>query len=118
MSDQSLPKSARIAAGLQALIAVLVLAVWTLWASWGVISWRHFMLSGIVFFPAFALCAIAYFGLKNGMMSGWVTGLIGNGASVAILLIFAWPIAAFPLGLVIYLLLPPVRDFYVRNYYR
>ena len=43
------------------------------------------MLTGIVFFPAFALCAIALFGLSKGMMFGWVTGLIGNGASAAVL---------------------------------
>ena len=100
------------------LIAVLVLAVWVLWASWGIISWWHMILTGIVFFPPFALCVIASIGLLRGRMFGWVAGLIGNGASAAVLLFFAGPLAVFPAGLFVHLLIPAVRDFYIRDYYQ
>jgi hypothetical protein len=118
MSEADLPRCAKVATGLQGLVAFLVFAVWMLWASWGVISWWHVMLTGVVFFPAFALCAISMFGLSKGMMFGWVTGLIGNGASAAVLLFFAMPVAVLPVGLLVYLLVPSVRGFYVRNYYQ
>jgi hypothetical protein len=118
MSKTGLPKCAKVATGLQGLVATLVLAVWVLWASWGIISWRHVMITGAVFFAPVALCAIALFGLSKGMMFGWVTALLGNGASAAVLLFFAGPAAILPTALLVYLLFPGVRGFYVRDYYQ
>jgi len=118
MGKQIIPKSAKIAIGLQALIIFLILAVWITWASWGMLSLYHFILTGIFFFPAFALCTTSLYGLSKGKMSGWLTSIIGNIVSVAVLLFFAGPTAVFPAGLLVYLLLPPVRDYYVRDYYQ
>ena len=118
MSEISLPTCAKVAMGLQGLVAILNLAVWMLWASWGLMSWWHVMLTGTVFLPALALCSIAVFGLGMGRMYGWVMGLLGNGASAAVLLFFAGPFAVLPAAVLVYLLIPSVRGFYVRNYYQ
>ncbi|MGB6726445.1 MAG: hypothetical protein WBE74_11115 [Terracidiphilus sp.] len=118
VTTTTLPRSAKVATGSQGLVAVLLFAVWILWASWGILSWRHVMLSGIVFFLPFVLCTIALFGLSKGMMFGWVAGLVGNGASAAVLLFFAGPLSILPAALLVYLLVPRVRDYYVRDYYQ
>ncbi len=118
MGIASLPTCAKVATGLQALVAILVLAVWVLWASWGIISWWHLALTGIVFFPAFALCVAALIGLSKGMMFGWVIALLGNGASAAALLFFSGPFAVLPAAVLAYLLIPSVRGYYVQGYYR
>lgn len=117
MSTVGLPKYAVVAAGMQALVVALVLVIWALWATWGRFPNSLFM-SGIVFFPVLILCAVGMIGLWKGRMFGWVTALLGNGASAAVLLFFAVPFAVLPAVLLVYLLVPAVRDFYVRDYYQ
>lgn len=117
MDEASLPTYAKIATGLQGLVSAVVLAFWAIWSTWGRFP-NSLIVSGIVFFPAFALCFIAILGLWKGRMFGWVTGLVGNGASVAVLSFFGGPFGILPAAVLIYLLIPNVRGFYVRDYYQ
>ncbi len=117
MSAVGLPKYAMIATGLQVLVAVLVLVIWAAWAAWGKFPNSLFM-SSIVFLPAFILCMLGVVGLWKGKMFGWVTALLGNGASAAVLLFSAGPFAVLPAAVLAYLLVPSVRGFYVRDYYQ
>lgn len=117
MSEAILPISAKVAAGLQALVGILVLFIWAAWATWGRLP-SSLLLSSIIFFPALGLCIVAGFGLWKGKMFGWVMGIVGNGASAAVLLFFAGPFSILPVALLAYLLFPNVRDFYMRNYYQ
>jgi len=112
-----LPKYAVVATGLQALVVALVLIIWALWATWGKFPNSVFM-SGSIFLPVLILCVVGMIGLWKGRMFGWVIALLGNGASAAALLFFAGPFAVLPAVLLVYLLVPSVRGFYVRDYYQ
>jgi hypothetical protein len=111
-----LPKSARAAAILQLIVAVTVLAVWVLWAGWGRFPFS-LVFSSICFSPAFLACAFAAFELSQGRMYGWVTGLLGNGVATITLLVFGGATAILPLAVVIYFLVPAVREYYTHDYY-
>jgi ABC-type maltose transport system permease subunit len=116
-SEASLPTCAKVATGLQVLIASIVLVIWGAWASWGRFP-NSLVVASAIFLPALVFCTAAAFGLSRGRMFGWVMALVGNGASAAILLFFAGPFGILPAALLVYLLLPNVRGFYVRNYYQ
>ena len=116
MDTTSLPIGAKVATGLQGLVGIVVLVFWAIWSTWGVFPNSH-VVSGIFFFPALTLCGVAAFGPSKGRMYGWVMGLVGNGAAAAVLFFSAWPFGLLPSAILIYLLLPKVRGFYVRDYY-
>ncbi|MGD0914062.1 MAG: hypothetical protein ABR928_19400, partial [Terracidiphilus sp.] len=90
MIEASLPKFAKVATGLQALVTVLVLVIWSAWATWGRFPYS-LEASGVVFGPVLLLCVIATLGLWKARMFGWVTALLGNGAAAAVLLFSAGP---------------------------
>ena len=117
MDTTSLPIDAKVATGLQGLVGIVVLVLWAIWATWGVFP-NSLVVSGIFFFPALTFCSVAVFGLSKGRMYGWVMGLIGNGASAAVLFFSAGPLGILPAAVLIYLLFPNVRGFYVRDYYQ
>lgn len=117
MGKASLPTCARVATGLQGLVGSVVLVFWAIWSAWGVFP-NSLFASGIFFFPALALCSVAVIGLSKGRMYGWVMGLLGNAAAAAVLLFSGGLFGILPAAVLICLLLPNVRDFYVRDYYR
>jgi hypothetical protein len=117
MGEAILPTCAKVATGLQGLVGIVVLVLWAIWSTWGVFP-NSLIVSGIFFFPALTFCWVAAFGLSKGRMYGWVMGLVGNGAAAAVLFFSAGPFGLFPSAILVYLLLPNVRGFYVRDYYQ
>ena len=116
MKDERLPNCAKIATVLQACVTCLVLITWGAWATWGVFP-NSLIASSIVFGPAFLLCAVATLGLWKGKMFGWVLSLLGNAVATLVFCFGARPFCIVPVGFLIFLLSPYVRDFYVRDYY-
>jgi hypothetical protein len=116
VEELRLSVQAKVAIGLQASVCVIVLGVWLMWASWGVFP-NSLVLSSLIFLPGLGLCVVAVLGLTKGKMYGWVTGVLGNSVSSAALFVFAGPFGFLPAALVVYLLVPGVRNFYLRNYY-
>jgi ABC-type phosphate transport system permease subunit len=116
MSADSLPNSAKIAMGLQALLTCLVFFMWGAWAAWGRLP-NSLEASGIVFCPVLLLCIFATYGLWKGMLFGWAAALLGNVATSLILVLTAGPLSIFPAGFLVFLLTARVRGFYLRNYY-
>jgi hypothetical protein len=75
--------------------------------------------SSTIFLVPFLLCSIAVFGLWKGRMYGYVIALLGNLLSAAIFVVFARPLCIVPAALLIcFLVVPNIRNFYVRNYYQ
>jgi hypothetical protein len=112
----TLPNCAKIATGLQLLVTFVVLLVWGAWATWGRFPYS-LEVSGVVFGPIVLLCTAGTLGLRKGKMFGWVAAIVGN-AVISLLLCFtAGPLCILPMGVLIFLLTPKVREFYVRNYY-
>jgi hypothetical protein len=116
MSDNGLPNCAKIATGLQALLTCIVFIEWGAWTTWGVFPYS-LEASSVVFGPALLLCIVATLGLWKGKMFGWVTGILGSAAISIFLCFTSGPLCILPVGFLIFLLSPKVRDFYVRNYY-
>ncbi len=117
MSETSLPTCAKVATGLQGLVGVVILVFWAIWSAWGKFPYS-LIVPSVVFLPALVLCILGVVGLWKGKMFGWVIALLGNGASAAALLFFAGPFAVLPAAVLAYLLVPSVRGYYVRDYYR
>ncbi len=114
--DNELPNCGKIAAGLQALMTFLIFILWGAWSTWGRFPYSV-VASTIVFGPALTLCIVATFGLWKGRMFGWVTAVLGSAAISLVLCFTSGLICVVPLALLIFLLFPKVRDFYVRDYY-
>jgi hypothetical protein len=116
MSNTRLPSCAKIAAALQSLLTFIVIVVWGAWATWGRFPYS-IEASSVVFGPVLMLCIVATLGLWKGKMFGWVTGILGAAAVSLVLGFLATPLCIFPIGLLVFLLFPNVREFYVRDYY-
>ncbi len=116
VGNSELPTLAKIVLILQLLLTCLVLIIWGAWATWGRFPYS-LVASGVVFGPIVLLCVVATFGLGNGKLFGWVTAIVGNAAISLVLGLTAGPLCIIPLGFLIFLLTPKVREFYMRNYY-
>ncbi len=116
MEKESLPPFVGISIGLQCLAAFIVLATWAAWTTWGVFPFS-LLFSGVVFFPTLLLFVASLIGLLKGKMFGWVIGILGNAFFAIILFMTARLFSLLPITVLAYLLLPGVRNYYLRNYY-
>ena len=115
-NGDNLPRPARIATALQALMTCVAIFVWGAWATWGRFPYS-LEASTVVFGLPLSLCFAATIGLWKGKMFGWVTGILGNALMAALLCFTLFPACLLPASLLAFLLSPRIREFYVRNYY-